>query len=74
MNPTVEWKIIAKAATPKSLDQNCWLCLKERYLIMTHKESENLLNVRNELAVRCVHRKKFTLLNFEKKRNDEVIK
>ena len=66
MGPIVKWKIIDKAATSKSLEQNCWLCLKERYHIATYKYSRNLLNKRNEIAVRCPHRKKYVLLNMKK--------
>ena len=67
LKPQVTWEIIARASTPRSLTENCQLCTRERLEILRCRDSRSLLNKRNEIATKCVHKKDYALLNYENK-------
>ena len=53
--PTVTWKILSVANTPKNLRDSCLLCTTERIQIMRFRLPRLLLNHRSDLISRCRH-------------------
>ena len=53
--PIVKWSVIAKAKPPDSLDGKCYLCLEEKFRILTFRDRANLLNKRGEMMSKCRH-------------------
>ena len=62
--PKISWEILTKAPVCKNLKSNCPLCLNEKFQILTFKPKSNLLNSKDEIGVRCRHRRVFLLMNY----------
>ena len=69
IEPKISWTILKKASICNGLNNRCNLCLNEKLFILkySNKYKERLLNDRNELATRCIHRQKFSLADTNKK-------
>ena len=61
LTPTIKWKILRRAQTCRSLDSPCRLCLQEKIAIISFTNRTDLLNKREEVAIRCRHKEKFLL-------------
>ena len=57
------WNILDKTRAYRPETKRCLLCLSEKYHIIFSKL--NLLNLRNELVMKCHHENKFYLVNFK---------
>ena len=65
--PIIKWKILAHAPSCNNLKNNCMLCESETLEILKAKSNPNVLNKRNEINTKCVHRKEFQLMSYENK-------
>ena len=63
VNYSIKWKIISRSVPYSPSTKMCFLCLEEKYFIIT-KPDMSSLNKRNELASGCRHRRKHLLCNF----------
>ena len=59
----IKWRVLAKGSPYAPSAKSCNLCLKEKYIIIC-KPHLATLNVRNELASACRHRRKYLLYNY----------
>ena len=55
--PTVKWKILSVANTPKNLRDSCLLCISEKMKILRFPIPRLLLNHRSDLVSKCRHTK-----------------
>ena len=62
INFELKWKVIARAAPFSPVTALCQLCTTEKYLI-TFEPKLGSLNVRNELAAHCRHKRRVLLDN-----------
>ena len=65
INFTQSWRLEAfsRSYTPEA--GYCDLCLTEKFMINKYHKERNLLNKRNEIFRKCLHRSKFLLSNFQ---------
>ena len=61
---TIKWYKEASHPSYKPETKRCSLCANEKLAIALY-EGDNLLNLRNEIISRCIHRYKYKLKNFE---------
>ena len=61
-NVEIEWKILKKCRKYRSGSRKCNVCLSEKLEILkAARKGEKMLNKRNELMYKCLHRRKYTL-------------
>ena len=58
--PTITWKILSVANTPRNLRDSCLLCTTEKVLIMRFCQPRLLLNHRSDLISKCRHTRDIT--------------
>ena len=60
----ITWEVLKKCEPYTNLSKKCKLCLEEKFLILTYKQPNELLNKRSELLAKCRHSTKFLLRTF----------
>ena len=64
--PIISWKILRKCRVTSNKRHKCYLCLTEKFEILTYS-GNNLLNKRSELITACRHSNRFKLMNSDSK-------
>ena len=61
-NVEIEWKILKKCRKYRCGSRKCDVCLSEKLEILkAARKGEKMLNKRNELMYKCLHRRKYVL-------------
>ena len=69
---TIEWSITKQSKSYKSGDKTCLLCLDEKLCIMESSKNPKLINKDLYLGAKCLHKNKFLINNWKKRKNQNV--
>ena len=61
LTPQINWIIVKQSSTTNSFNGRCNLCIDEKISIINFNDRRQLLNERNELRFKCIHKSKSKL-------------